>query len=256
MTLAEDLTAYGTLALAAVGAVQTYVTRQAVRTTREDVRESRRARIDASAPRVTFVCRATSWPPHLVDYHDITARIDMNPEHRFVLPRDDEQVIYVAAAIDLTNESQATAIVTLPEDVAVIGPGGAIEPGRDGDTAFSLRDTQTVTLAPQQRLNIWVRASRRAGEWAALGVAAIEDREPLCRVITVEDTLADGVRDETTIELRAVPIVPSGRDDHAWVLNAMLPGHPVSTSVKAVAAPTVRIYRGETVPSRRWWQRA
>lgn len=253
MTLAENLTAYGTLALAAVGAAQTYVTRQAVRTTREDVRESRRARIDAGAPRVTFICRDTSWPPHLIDHHDITARTDMNREHRFVLPRDNEQVIYVAAAIDLINEGDATAFVTLPEDVTIIGAGGATEPSRDGDTAYSLREARSVTLGPKQRLNIWVRASRGAGDWAVVG--DLNGQDPLRRTITVEDTLADGVRDETTIELRAVPIVPSGRDDHGWVMNSLLPGQPGSTAVSAVAAPTVRTYRGEVVSRRKWWRR-
>ena len=254
MTLNEDLTAYGTLTLAAVGALQTYVTRQAVRTTREDVRESRRARVDASAPRVTFICRATSWPPHVIDYHDVTARTDMNGDHRFVLPRDHDQVIYVAAAIDLINESDATAFVTLPEDVTTIGGGGGIEPGRDGDTAYSLRQSTSVSLAPHQRLNLWVRASRGAGEWAALGSKDIREQEPLRRTITVEDTLADGVRDETTIELRAVPIIPSGLDDHAWVLSRTI-AQPGASAVTAVAAPTIRIYRGESVPRRRRWRR-
>ena len=74
MTGSETLTAYGTVGLGAVGLIQAWLTRRAISTTRDDVRETRRARVDASAPRLTFIATGISWPPHLVADHDVTAR--------------------------------------------------------------------------------------------------------------------------------------------------------------------------------------
>ncbi len=249
------LTAYGTIGLAAVGAAQTFVTRQAVRTTQEDVREARKARVDASAPRLTFIASGTSWPPHLIDSHDVTSRTDMNVKHRFVLPRDANTVVYVAGCLKVVNEGKTTAVVTIPMGAVVLGGPTDTEPARDYDAAQRLRTVQAFPLPPGEHVILWLRASRTAGEWAAVQGGLVGDQDPIVVTIYAEDTLADGVQDCTDLHIRAMPIVPSGQDDHAWVLNPLLPGQP-SSPVQVTAAPTVRSYRSETQPRRHWWHNA
>lgn len=254
MTVNETLTAYGTVGLGAVGLVQAWLTRRAISTTQDDVREARKARVDASAPRVTFIATGTSWPPHLVDDHDVTGRPDLDAGRRFVLPRDDNRVIYVSGCFDVVNEGATTAVVSIPVDALVLGGPSDSEPADRHDASQRLRTEQALPLRRGEHLNLWLRTARTAGQWAAVHGRPVSEQEPIVVSVYAQDTLAEGVQDRTDLHVRATPIVPSGRDDHAWVLNPHLPGQP-SGAVQMAAAPTVRTYRAEPPPPKPWWRR-
>lgn len=249
MSLAENLVAAATLALAAVGAVQTWVTRQAVVATRKDVREARLARVDATAPRVTFLATGYSWPPHIPVASDVTGRMPLNHDTSFVLPKDAATNVYVAGHFEMVNEGRATALVTLPEDVIVVQRQPAVgqqpDPPRDQQTSEQLRTVRVHTLRPGESVPIWVRAARPFAGWVGQEDGQVPSLPPLVKTVIVEDTFADGVVDRTELQLRGHPLVPSGRDDGHWVMNPLLTGQPSAAAVILTVGLTQRIYRGE-----------
>lgn len=250
MSLAENLVAGGTLALAAVGAGQTWVTRQAVVATRKDVREARLARIDATAPRVTFLATEHSWPPHIPVANDMTGRMPLNHDTSYVLPRDAATNVYVAGYFEMVNEGRTTALVTLPEDVIVVqqqpADGQQPDPPRDQQTSEQLRTVKVHTLRPGESVPIWVRAARPLAGWVGQGDGPVASLPPLVKTVTVEDTFGDGVVDRTELQLRGQPLVPSGKDDGHWVMNPLLPGQPSAVPVILRVGLTRRLYRGDS----------
>jgi len=255
VSLAENLVAAATLALAAVGAVQTWVTRQAVVATRKDVREARLARVDATAPRGTFLATDCSWPPHTPVSSDFTGRTDLTHETAYVLPRDAAMRVYVAGHFEMVNEGRATALVTLPEDVIVLPrsypDGPPTDPPCDLETSQQLRSVKVRTLRPGESVPLWVRGARPVGEWVGQGDGPVPSLPPLVKTLVVEDTFADGVVDRTELELRGHPLVPSGRDDGCWIMNPLLPGQPSAAAVILTVGLTQRVYRGDG-PSPAW----
>lgn len=248
MSLNETLTAWGTLALAGVASLQALVTRQAVTATRVDVAETRRARVDATAPRVTFVSVATSWPPHIPDASDVTGRVGLTPTHQYVLPRDGDIEIFTAGTFSMTNEGTSTALVTLPPGSMLVGTPD--DPPRDLPTAQALARDDVVVLGPGQRGLIWVRTRRTVHDWAVLSAKPLASQTPATVRVIVTDTFDDGVTDVTDLGFQAHALSSSGLNDHAWRMNPLLAGQP-DAPVLGIASTTRRSYRGEPV-TRHW----
>jgi hypothetical protein len=240
----EQVTAWATLGVAVVGVVQVVITRRAVAVTRDDVREASRARVDALAPRVAYFPVAGLWPPHMdVDY-DVTARASLTEDTRLVMPRDEVLTVYLSGAVDLVNEGKSTALVTLPVNAAVVGPGGSVDLPADSGSWEQLRQERVIQVSPGERVRVWVRAGEPLPWWLS------EAPAPVTMVITAEDTFTEGVRDVTTVSLQAVPLVPSASRDGSWSLNQAMGGEASRTTVQV---STTRHYRseGSAHPARR-----
>lgn len=249
ISVAEVLLVVGTFLLAAVGTTQAWLTRQAVVATRKDVREARLARIDAIAPRVTFLATEYSWPPHIRVANDVTGRMPLNHDTSYLLPRDAAMDVYVAGHFEMVNEGRTTALVTLPEDVIVLlgvfPDRPPTDPPRDQQTSEQLRTVKVHTLRPGESVPIWVRAARPLAGWVGQGDGPVASLPPLVKTVIVEDTFADGVVDRTELQLRSHVLVRSGRDDGHWVMNRLLSGQPSAPAVILSVGLTQRLYRGD-----------
>ena len=252
MSTAEDLTAYGTLALAVVGAVQTYVTRQAVRATVRDIGESRRTRVDASAPRVSFahVVSDELRRPHWQNDSDINSRIEMTVEQRFPLPGMRAVPIGMTELLRASNEGTSTARLTLPRGVVELTQGD--EPPRNYEAAVRLWETgeagraapvlpSTFVLLPGDSIYLGVQAARPLQRWTAGsvdGVAELPD-VTVTTTLVVDDGFLDGITDTTVILLTGQPLAqdPQQRGAFRWRTQAQL---------QVVIQPTSRVYRGES----------
>jgi len=255
--LAGFITGGATLVLGGVTYLLARETRRAVNLTRADVTESRKTRIDATAPLVAFLATThVERYPHLPVESDWTARDFVNRDVRWggdTAPH----VLYVSGTFLLINEGKATAVLTLPSGVTWTRSRSSFDEQteteftpeqRDYDTAFELLRATTMTLEPGQRGHLWVRAGQPVKTWMGAHAAALDqnpqgpqpwEADPISVTITATSTLADGVEDTTRLELRAFPLAPL--KDNLWTVQR-------PTQVVLAACPTSRIYRGDAAP--------
>lgn len=253
MTVTEwlnDLTGPGTLALAVATACLGGVTRRVVQATERDIAETRKARVDDSAPLLTFLPTDAERYAHRQVDHDVNGRVFMNEPFTFGVDTA-PSMMYVSATFLVINEGRSTAVLTLPPNVIVTEARRlsaeatdevVYRPPIDSGVTQALMSVTSYALEPAHRIHLWVRLGQDGGTWIADHQAAggADPQPDHVRALSVEvvsrSTLAEGVEDTTTLQVRAVPITQA--PDQLWSVR-----RPVPLTYEAL--PTVRAYRGD-----------
>jgi hypothetical protein len=212
------------------------------RTALRAVEESRRARVDAAAPRVVVRSVRPKWPP-VTSGPAAGTVTDLNYRHAFDLPGDAHSPIMVICHMELVNEGASSAFVTLP-------PGCIPVENREADPAVGTaewralaeRKPYPLVLAPGDRQLIRAGFGQTVAEWTT----ALADTPEGTRVsvsLVVRDQFSEGIGDDVTVSVSAKVLEQSPQNPNTW--HPVLP-MGVEPPVTGHVEPTVRTYRRST----------
>ena len=225
------ITAWATVGLAAVTLILVFVTWRAVNTALGDVRESRRARVDASAPRLAFTALDVDRPPLRGDGISTLEKFDDISIHG-----NADTMVWIGGVIEVVNEGRSTAVLTVPIDAAA----GNQDEYRTGGLNSVFTEVQGLAISPGKSRRFMIRSGRPLAEWAALydrfGTDVESYPEHVIKFV-VTDLFADGVDDTTEVGIKGYPTKP--------LLPEMWASSPALPDARILVHPTVRQYRSD-----------
>jgi len=210
----------GTVALAGIGLYQARITRQALGAAERDTREATMARIDQSAPRVTFVAEEGAA-------HQAAWLFELPPKADFELPDHQQQTLAVSGWFLATNHGRSTALMVVPPGTLVFPknrPIDSVAGLRDGNPGHRPDVVQVIALPPDESRRLFVEVRKPLAEWvdgcpAFFTLKGLEGgfRWHPAEVI-VDDTFAVGIHDTTRLLIGGEPIA---RFEHRWRSTAV-----------------------------------
>jgi hypothetical protein len=168
----EEITAWGTVGLGVVTLLLAGGTLWAVWETRRDISETRRARIDASAPRIVILAHSSEAPPHLLVRNTPIGREIASDED---LRTSGDIDLALACALLIRNEGVSTAILVMPLEAASTKmlesnekpPHAFIDGTSEDGWAQALTDIQQIPLRPGEQTVVWCRLLATVDDWLA-----------------------------------------------------------------------------------------
>jgi hypothetical protein len=237
-----------------VNAWQARLTSRAVSVTVEDVRESRRARVDVRAPRVVVYDKLDPRFPAALAQSTVTgSRFEIQPGTRFDLPGQADQGVALTAYVRLCNEGAASAFLALPIGVVAV-PGPGDRPNDEDLATFRWATKQKLThwLAPGASQWFLLEDGHTIAEWAARwrtnsgelrdgGTAA--DLPGVRFEFAIRDQFVGSFVDTLTVDVLALPLQPVQGSDSAWQARSFV-GDPFKMVADTRVIGTTRDYGG------------
>jgi hypothetical protein len=217
----------GTLGLASVALWQANLTRKAVNSANQEVREATKARVDARAPTVTVEVVASAAMTN-------AWMVEMERNQRYFLSQHRQMTVGLTGWFRIRSAGPTVANVWVPEGVLLLSSEHPIVSLNDL-AQYARPGPSMLPLPPGGDMLLVVDARRTIAEWADL--LSRGGKPTLTVPVVVEDTFSDGIRDETDLTLTGDPLVRGATDDE-WITN---PG-----IVEVGVGRTVREYQRES----------